>query len=191
MSPIASRDRKSPSSDPAVLPSPLPEITRRPALANGRYVVEATLKPELPDVDGARALELLRAAGVFTAHRVRVGKLYELRGALNLSHAQTAARELLCDCVTQDFRILSSAAPSSNGGNAWRVEVWLKSTLADSRGESAAHALLELGVPQPLAVRCGLAYHISGRCGCVQLEKAVNRLLANPALHSFSVREDS
>ena len=187
MSSIASRERKVPSSDPVVLP----EIPRRPSSAGGRYLVEVTLRPDLADVEGAQALGLLREAGVFAAQRVRVGKLYELRGALNLSHAQTAARELLCDCVTQEFRILGAAVPSSNDGDAWRVEVWLKSPLADARGESAANALLELGVPKPLAVRCGLAYHVLGRCGCVQLEKAVSRSLANPAIHRFSVREAS
>jgi phosphoribosylformylglycinamidine (FGAM) synthase PurS component len=152
----------------------------------GSYLVEVSLKPDFTDSEGSAAQWLLQCAGL-PARAVRVGRLYELRGSLNLGHVHVAVRELLCDCVTQEFRICHSAgAPHS--GCLWRVEVWLKPTVTDTVGESVCQALRDLGMPE-VSVRCGMSYHISGKCGRNQLDKAVARSLANPIVHRFSLHE--
>ncbi|MDD5657998.1 MAG: phosphoribosylformylglycinamidine synthase subunit PurS [Elusimicrobia bacterium] len=158
------------------------------AAADG-YLVSVCLKPDFTDADGNSALGLLQSAGVAAARSVRVTRLYALDGALNLSHAQLAARELLCDCVTQEFRVGPAPEPAPSGGLLWRVEVWLKPTVTDAVGESLRGALAELGVPEPIRVRCGAAYHVHAKCGRPQIEKAVTRSLANPIIHRFSVSE--
>jgi len=165
---------------PALLPAAKP--------ASGSYLVEVSLKSEFTDSEGVSAQWLLHCAGL-AARAVRVGRLYELRGALNLGHVHVAVRELLCDCVTQEFRICHSTGSGPHSGCLWRVEVWLKPTVTDSVGESVCAALRDLGMPEA-AVRCGLAYHITGKCGRGQLEKTVARSLANPAIQLFLVRED-
>jgi phosphoribosylformylglycinamidine (FGAM) synthase PurS component len=120
---------------------------------------------------------------------VRINRLYELGGAFNLTHVQTAVRELLCDCVTQEFRIGAAAAASPNGGGLWRAEIWLKRGRTDAVGENLGRAMRELGIPEPITVRCGLVYHISGKLGRAQVEKAVARALANPVTQDFILSE--
>lgn len=153
------------------------------------YQVEVKLKGDYADVEGETALSLLRSLGVNTAREVRVSRLYDFGGALNAAQAQQAARELLCDPVTQEFKIVNGASPVLNGMSHWRVEVWLKPSVSDPVGETVRGALTELGLPPGSQVRAGLAYHVSGKCGRNQLEKAVARSLANPVIHSFSVAE--
>lgn len=165
----------------------------KPATSNargGRYQVEVRLRSDFSDAEGLEARARLNAAGVNSAREVRVSRLYEIRGPLNQGHVQQAARELLADPVTQDFRIVTNAAPSPNGMNHWRAEVWLKDSVTDAPGESVRSAMIELGLPAPDAVRCGWAYHIEGKCGRNQLEKAVARTLANPVVHRFAVTEE-
>ncbi|HAM34602.1 MAG TPA: hypothetical protein DEB40_03155 [Elusimicrobia bacterium] len=164
-------------------------IGRHAPGAGGSYLVEVNLKRDFCDADGLSALWMLHCAGVTAARAVRVGRLYELRGNLNLGHVQVAARELLCDGVTQEFRVGLPAA-SPDGGGCWRVEVWLKATVTDAVGESVRGALIELGLPDP-SVRCGAAYHIAGKCNRNQLEKAVVRFLANSIIHRFSVSAEN
>jgi len=151
----------------------------------GSYLVEVSLKPDFTDAEGLCAQWLLRCAGL-AAQAVRVGRLYELRGPLNLGHVHVAVRELLCDCVTQEFRICHSAGAAPHSGCLWRVEVWPRPTVTDMVAESVREALRELGMPE-VSVRCGLSYHIAGKCGRGQLDKAVPRSLANPSVHRFSL----
>ena len=154
---------------------------------SGRYIVEVSLKPDFTDTEGLSAQWLLHCAGL-PARAVRVGRLYDLRGPLNLGHVHVAVRELLCDCVTQEFRICHSTCPAPHNGCLWRVEVWLKPTVTDTVGESVREALRDLGMPE-VAVRCGMSYHITGKYGRNQLDKAVARSLANPIVHRFSLHE--
>jgi phosphoribosylformylglycinamidine (FGAM) synthase PurS component len=166
-----------------------PDRAAKPAATGpGTYLVEVNLRQDFSDAEGISALWLLHCAGVSTARSVRVGRLYDLRGPLNLGHVHLAARDLLCDCVTQEFRIRNATAASALNGGLWRVEVWLKTTVTDTVGESVRDALIDLGLPA-VAVRCGWAYHIEGKCGRNQLDKAVSRSLANPIIHRFIVHE--
>lgn len=153
------------------------------------YQIEVRLKGEFTDAEGLTALSLLNGLGLNTARELRASRIYEIRGPLNAGHIQLAAKDLLCDGVTQEFHILSHAPQVLNGMNHWRVEVWLKPSVTDPVGESVAAAMAELGLPAPQSVRVASAYHISGKCHRNQLEKAVLRSLANPLIHQIKVSE--
>lgn len=158
--------------------------------SGGVHVVEVRLKAEYADSEGETALQLLHGLGVSAAKELRVSRLYLLKGPLTVAHAQQAARDLLTDPVTQEFKLLSpSSAPVSNGMSHWRVEVWLKSTVSDPAGDTVREAIAEMGLPEPSTVRVGTAYRIAGRVGRHQLEKAVTRSLANPVVHRVAVSE--
>ncbi|MBI5240233.1 MAG: phosphoribosylformylglycinamidine synthase subunit PurS [Elusimicrobia bacterium] len=175
----------------AVLAKETPETAavKTAAAGPGSYLVEVCLKSDFTDAEGQSAQWLLNSAGL-SARAVRVGRLYEMRGALNLGHVHVAVRELLCDCVTQEFRVWHASCAAPGNGCLWRVEVWLKPTVTDTVGESVRDALRDLGIPD-IAVRCGLAYHIAGRCSRQQLDRAVARSLANPIVHRVSLHEAS
>ncbi len=169
--------------------------TQTPAPKGGRlapvntYLVEVRLKAEFADAEGAAALALLQGAGLPAAKEARVRRLYELRGPLNSGHAQQIARELLCDPVTHEFRLLTGPQTALNGMNHWRVEVWLKPGVTDPVGDTVRRAVAEMGLPEPASVRVGLAYHVAVKCGRAQVEKAAARALANPVIHRVSVTE--
>lgn len=164
-----------------------PALTAR---GHQRNLIEVRLKSEYADAEGQSALALLQGVGLNTARECRMSRLYEVRGPLNQAHIHQAARELLSDPVTQDYRIVQPNVPSANGMNRWRVEVWLKATVTDPVGESVRQALIEQGLPAADSVRCGLAYHIFGKCHRTQLEKAVARCLANPVVHRLTLAEE-
>src|SRR4051812_15929288 len=113
-------------------------MTMRPTNA---YTVEVKLRPDFQDAEGQAALSLLQGLGLTAARDCRTSRLYELRGGLNSANAQLIARDLLCDPVTQEFRLVSAAEPVLNGMSHWRVEVWLKASVADSVGDTVRAAI--------------------------------------------------
>ncbi|MBI4376835.1 MAG: phosphoribosylformylglycinamidine synthase subunit PurS [Elusimicrobia bacterium] len=153
------------------------------------YRVEVRLRPEFADAEGQAALALLHGCGLYAARELRSGKVYEIRATFNMSQVQQAARELLCDGVTQEWKVLNPGPPHFNGMSHWRVEVWPKPSVTDPAGETVRTALSENGLPQPEWVRVGSVYHITGKCHRNQLERAVWRSLANPLIHRVSVTE--
>jgi phosphoribosylformylglycinamidine (FGAM) synthase PurS component len=153
------------------------------------YTVEVKLRPDFQDAEGQAALSLLQGLGLNTARDCRTSKLYELRGGMNSANAQLIARDLLCDPVTQEFRLASAPEPVLNGMNYWRVEVWLKSSVTDPVGDTVRAAIADMSMPQPDTVRVGTAYLIAGKCGRHQLEKLVLRGLANAVIHRVTVSE--
>jgi phosphoribosylformylglycinamidine (FGAM) synthase PurS component len=159
------------------------------AQTTSKHLIEVRLRPEYADAEGAAALALLHAQGQSTLREARVSRLYEICGPLSATQAQQVAKELLCDSVTQEYRLLAPVPAPMNGMNFWRVEVWLKPTVADPAGDTVREAMVEAGMPRPDAVRTALAYRVSGRSSRPALEKAVWRSLANPLIHSVVVSE--
>src|ERR1019366_2590975 len=133
--------------------------------AGASYQVEVKLKADYSDAEGLAALGLLHALGVNTAKEVRASRIYELKGPLTSAQVQQATRDLLCDPVTQEFRMINGATPVLNGANHWRIEVWLKSSVTDPVGETVRSALCEMGLASPDTVRVGTVYHVTGKCG--------------------------
>lgn len=158
-------------------------------MSKNAYTVEVKLRSDFADAEGQAALSLLQGLGLPGARDCRTRRLYELRGGLNSAHAQQIARDLLCDPVTQEFRLVSANEAVLNGMNYWRVEVWLKGSVSDPVGETVRSAVAEMGLPEPEVVRVGTAYMIAAKCGRNQLEKLVARGLANPVIHRVTISE--
>lgn len=166
--------------------TPTPKIKTGPV---STHLIEVRLKADFADAEGAGALALLQGLGLTAAKEVRLRRVYELKGCLNQGHIQQISRELLCDPVTQEFKVLGPAGTILNGMNHWRVEVWLKASVTDPVGDTVRKAIADMGLPQPESVRVGLAYHVNGKCAKPALERAVARSLANPVIHRFTVSE--
>ncbi|MBI3298694.1 MAG: phosphoribosylformylglycinamidine synthase subunit PurS [Elusimicrobia bacterium] len=146
-----------------------------------RYVVEVGMKPGNPDPAALALQSQLSSVGVASVTEVRVLALYELRGRMTAAQATLAARDLLADPVTQDYRLDRQAAAPLPAH--WRLEVWLKSSMTDPVGESVRKAVKDLNLPEPATVRTGAAYQLFGRLQKSQADRVLERLLSNPVIH--------
>lgn len=153
------------------------------------HLVEVRLRPEHADAEGVSALALLHAQGLTSLREARVSRLYEVKGPISANQVLQAAKDLLCDPITQEHRMVTPGVAPMNGMNFWRVEVWLKPTVTDPVGETVRDAVADMGLPKPESVRCALVYRLSGRSNKPSLEKAVAKCLANPLIHRAVVTE--
>jgi phosphoribosylformylglycinamidine (FGAM) synthase PurS component len=153
------------------------------------HLLEVKLKGEFNDAEGAAAMALLREQGLSSLKDVRTGRLYEICGSLSANQAHQAGKDLLCDAVTQEFRLVPSTPAPMNGMNFWRVEVWLKPTVSDPVGATVIEAIVEGGLPRPTSARCAALYLLTGRAIKAQIEKAMGKSLANPLIHRVVVTE--
>lgn len=159
------------------------------AQPSSTHLIEVRLRPEFADVEGAGALTLLHGQGLSSIKEARVSRLYEIKGPLSANQALLAAKDILCDPVTQEHKLITPAPAPLNGMNAWRIEVWLKPAVTDPVGETVRSAIEETGLPSPETVRCAMVYRLNGRCSKPLLEKAIPKSLANPLIHRFFVSE--
>ncbi|HVC09383.1 MAG TPA: phosphoribosylformylglycinamidine synthase subunit PurS [Elusimicrobiota bacterium] len=173
------------SAAPAALSNGAARPAVSPRAAAVPYRVEVNLKRDMPDPEGARALSLLRAAGLSAVKEVRSAKIYSVRGPLTLSHVHQAAKELLCDAVTEEYKILSPQAPPSVARRT-RVEVWFRPEVSDPAEDSIMLAFECAGLPKPVSARQGAVYYVEGRVAQAALEKAFARWLANPLICRLS-----
>ncbi len=157
--------------------------------AQNTHVIEVRLRGDFIDAEGQGALALLKEQGLTSLKEVRTGRLYELCGSLTANQAQQAGRDVLCDAVTQEYRLVPAGTAPMNGMNFWRVEVWLKPTVSDPVGATVVEAVAEAGLPRPTTARCASLYLLSGRAMKPQIEKAFAKSLANPLIHRVVVTE--
>jgi len=167
-------------------------LTGTPGIRQGAAtrVVEVASKLGVNEAPGQSLLDQMRSIGVAGAREVRVSSLYEISGRLSPAQVDLLGRTVLCDPITQEFRLdMSASSPAFLIGPHWRVEVWLKPQVADPVGESVSKALKDMGLPEPESVRTGTAYQIVGRITQNQIDKVVNNLLAHPLIHRTKVAQ--
>ncbi len=149
-----------------------------------RFLIEVGAKAGTPDAAGAGVLAQLPTLGIAGAREVRVNALYEVRGRLTANQVTQIAKDLLCDPVTQEYRLDRASSPVlAPLGPHWRLEVWLKASMTDPTGESVRKGVKDLGLPEPTVVRSGTAYQIFGKLQKSQADRVLERLLANPVIH--------
>jgi phosphoribosylformylglycinamidine (FGAM) synthase PurS component len=158
-------------------------------MPSNTHLIEVRLRPEHADAEGFAALALLQAQGLSSLKEARVSRLYEIKGPISANQVLQAAKDLLCDAVTQEHRAVAQTPAPMNGANFWRVEVWLKPTVTDPVGETVRDAIADMGLPRPESVRCALVYRLVGRSSKPALEKAVSKTLANSLIHRVVVSE--
>lgn len=159
------------------------------AMPVATHLIEVRLRPEFADAEGAAALQLLQAQGLSSIKEARVSRLYRIQGPITANQVQQATKDLLCDPVTQEHRVVTPMPAPLNGMNFWRVEVWLKPTVTDPVGETVRAAIADMGLPRPDLARCAFVYRLAGRANKPALERAVARCLANPLIHDAVVSE--
>ncbi|HAH07330.1 MAG TPA: hypothetical protein DCM05_12555 [Elusimicrobia bacterium] len=175
--------------DPAAL---LEQAAPRAARSAGllTHVVEVASKLGFNDAPGQALLGLLPSVGVCGAREVRVSSLYEISGKLSSSQIDQLGRNLLCDPITQEYRLdLSASSAAFLIGPHWRVEVWPKPQVTDPVGDSVRKAIKDMGLPEPETVRTGTAYQITGRINQNQVEKITAKLLSNQVIHRTKVSQ--
>ncbi len=154
-------------------------------IAAATHKIEVSLKSEYGDAESLSTASLLKSSGAPSVVRVRRSRLYEIRGNFTVTHINRLSRDLLCDQIIEDFRVLSQM-PSSQGP-FWKIEVRLKPTVLDPEADTIKNAMIEMGFPAPDFVRISSVYKIESKCGKPQIEAAAAKCLLNPIIHLYSV----
>ena len=154
-------------------------------IAASTHRIEVSLKSEYGDAESSSLAVVLKSSGAPTVSKVRKSRLYEIRGSFTAAHINRLSRDLLCDPITEDFRVLSQ--PPSTQGPFWRVEVRLKPTVLDPEADTIKSAMIEMGFPAPDFVRISSVYKIESKCGKPRIEAAAAKCLLNPIIHLYSV----
>ncbi|MBI5201952.1 MAG: phosphoribosylformylglycinamidine synthase subunit PurS [Elusimicrobia bacterium] len=150
------------------------------------YRVEVAGKLVFPDASGAAVAAQFQLLGLQAPTEIRVCPIYEITGKLSPRELELAAKELLSDPITQEYRIGDGAiSPAFVVAPHWRVEVWLKPSVSDPHEASVRKGIADLGLPAPDKVRCGTVYKIVGRLPAAQIEKAAKKILSNPVIHRY------
>lgn len=158
-------------------------------LAPSAARIEVTGKQGYADAAGAAVAAQFSLLGLQTPMNVRVCAIYEITGRLSPRELEQAAKELLADPVTQEYRIGDGPiSPAFLIPPHWRIEVWLKPSMSDPVEASVKKGLADLGLPAPERVRCGTAYKIVGRLPAAQIERAARKILSNPVIHQYTVK---
>lgn len=152
------------------------------------YRVEVAGKLSFPDAAGAAVANQFHMLGLQAPTEIRVSPIYEITGRLSPREIEFAARELLADPITQEYRIGGGAiSPAFLVPPHWRIEVWLKPSVSDPVESSVKKGIADLGLPTPDRVRCGTVYKVVGRLPAAQIEKAAKKILSNPVVHRYTV----
>lgn len=158
-------------------------------------IIEIRLRPEFTDAPGLEVMRQLEGLGLKSIRGVSSIQLYDICGSFTKDQIDKAALRLLCDPVTQKYNILKHKVPNSKsnfnrGKKRWRVEVWLKSSVTDTVGESVSLAIEDIGLPKPELVRYGLAYCVDCGCSKTALEMAVRKSIVNPLIQNCSISRE-
>jgi phosphoribosylformylglycinamidine (FGAM) synthase PurS component len=154
-------------------------------IAASTHKIEVSLKSEYGNAESLSAAAVLKSANAPSVTKVRKSRLYEIRGNFTVTHINRLSRDLLCDPITEDFRILSQ--PPSTQGPFWKVEVRLKPTVLDPEADTVKNAMVEMGFPAPDFIRIAAVYKIESKCGKPQIEAAAIRSLLNPVINLYSI----
>ncbi len=150
--------------------------------------IEVFYKPGIPDPPGFSALRALRQAGLEEVREVRTIRGTLLPEDLSREDAVRAASELLCDPVTEEFRILPPGAPLAPEEGV-RLTVIRHPGVMDPVAHSTVLALRDMGIAleRTATYRAYLVHsplapeEIASRAGKVLANEVIERILPGRA----------
>jgi phosphoribosylformylglycinamidine synthase len=150
--------------------------------------VDVATKEGLVDAAARGALASLREAGLRDLQDVQAVQIFLLEGELDRPAAERIARELLCDPVSQDGRVMPGAEPPVHAPGSQPVLVFKRPGVMDPVEASALKAVADLGL-RARRIRTGTKYVVRGGPADARLREAAARVLANEAIEEVTVGE--
>lgn len=148
--------------------------------------VEVYIKEHLPDARGLGLVQDIRDLGISGISDARVNDIFRLEGEISPAELELICRNLLCDPVTQEYRIGVSEKP---GEGFFSVEVAYNPGVADPVEETAMKAIGDLGIKGIRAIKTARRYLLKGRLEEGQLDIIAARLLINPIIQHIITEE--
>lgn len=120
---------------------------------------------------------------------VRTHQLYLLEGKISAEGARFISENILCDPVTQYYKLLQRAdSGKANGSNGhYAVEVWFKKGVTDNVGTSVKKAIDDLEIKGVAAVRSGRKFILEGKLTKSEAINITTRLLANEVVEEYRI----
>jgi len=144
------------------------------------------VSPRKPGADPASRSVLSEAAhlGAANLRSAAVSRLYRLNGAVSADDASKIARDLLCDPVTESFKVLGQAKGSGLGSGP-SVDIWYKTNVTDPAAGAIETALRGMGF-LAVQVRCGTRVRFEGEPART-LEPLIGKFLANAVIQDWTL----
>lgn len=154
-----------------------------------QWRIEVFNRLGVADVHGNGVLDDIRELGITSVEAVQSAKVFLIDADFETDFTERAARELLCDPVSEEYYIGRSAAPAGLA-RATLIEVHLKSGVTDPVAESVVTALSDMGV-MPNHVRTARKYVLLGEVRPADIETIAKRVLANDCIEDVVVGDEA
>ena len=147
-----------------------------------KYLIEKNLKQGFLDAEAQGAKHELNSPGTIIVSDVKIAKLFEIDGNINLKQCEKIAQEILCDNVSEDFSF-----KNVNFTGYKRAEIWLKNSITDVVGGTVEKIIKDIFYFD-CRVRCGTAYFLKGTFNGEKLKATMLKTFVNPLIHKFYVK---
>ena len=137
-----------------------------------------------PDYEGQRILSSASSQGITGLAGVQASRVFLLQGELRREDADQAARQLLADPVTEQYRLvdlLQSSAGSGATADQHVISVLFHPGVTDSVAENAVTALRRMGLQVTHAATCR-RYRLVGDLSSASHAVLCRRVLSNEAI---------
>lgn len=152
-------------------------------------IIEVGYKEEVFDAIGEGIKKDILDLGIKGVKDVLTHQLYLIEGTLAEKGLRFIAEHILCDPVTQYYKIIpkpqKKKSKSSDGHFA--VEVWFKKGVTDNVGASVEKAVEDLELKGVSEVRSGRKVIMKGRLKKPEVINITTRLLANEVVEEYKI----
>jgi phosphoribosylformylglycinamidine synthase len=134
------------------------------------------------DYEGQRIVSSAVSQGISGLSAVQASRIFLLQGELTRDGADRAARLLLADAVTEQYRLHDlHSGPHSHAADDSVITVLFHPGVTDSVAENAVAALRRLDIPVTHAATCR-RYRLSGQLSPAMVAQLCRRVLSNEAI---------
>ncbi|MFA4983716.1 MAG: phosphoribosylformylglycinamidine synthase subunit PurL [Candidatus Omnitrophota bacterium] len=151
------------------------------------YRIQITERPGIFDAVGSGIARDIRDLGIKAVESVHFAQIYNIEGELSVSDAETIARELLVDRLTQNY-IINARRNTGEGPDESVVEIAYNPGVMDPVEDSVLKAISDLGIRGVRCVKTAKRYLLKGRLNAQQLKTISEKLLYNKLIqHSVDL----
>ena len=153
------------------------------------FEIEIKTKKGFVDPQGLHTVSDISGIGIKDITDVSYVAVYRISGNITNKQADTIAKELLSDKITEDYTVKQYKSLEDKKLEKNSIEVWYKHGVTDTVSESVVKAIKDLGIKEELTVKTGKKYCLKGKnIDDKKLKKIATGLLANTLIQEYLIK---